>query len=90
MVWVLEGVEAEGVCRCRGGEVLLWAPEERSGWRVRLQEAGIAQRQASRAVDHYPVLIVAGGLYSASSVPLGWVVALLVLKEHLLTNGQQV
>ena len=32
MVWVLEGVEAEGVCRCRGGEVLLWAPERRKEW----------------------------------------------------------
>ena len=49
--------------------------------------SGDWQGQASRAVDLYPVLIVAGGLhYCARSVPLGWVVALLVLKEHPLTD----
>ena len=32
VVRVLEGVEAEGVRRCGGGEVLLWAPERRREW----------------------------------------------------------
>ena len=68
--------------------MLLWAPERRGCWRVCPQEAEIAQGQVSRAVNLYPVLIVAGRLYyDARSVPLGWVVALLVLKEHPLTNG---
>ena len=37
--------------------------EEGGCWRVCPQEAAIAQGQASRAIDLYPVLIVAGGLY---------------------------
>ena len=37
--------------------------EEGSGWHVRLHEAAIVQRQVSRAIDLYPVLIIAGGLY---------------------------
>ena len=32
MVRVLEGVEAGGVRRCGGGEVLLWASERRREW----------------------------------------------------------
>ena len=37
--------------------------EEGNGWLVGPQEAAILQGQASRAVNLYPVLIMAGGLY---------------------------
>ena len=37
--------------------------EEGSGWRVCPQEAAISQGQASRSINLYPVLIMAGGLY---------------------------
>ena len=55
--WRVGGADA-GEVRCCG---LL--REDGSGWRVCLQEAAIVQGQASRAVDLYPVLIMAGGLY---------------------------
>lgn len=72
-VRVLEGMGTEGARRCRGGEVLLWAPERRREW-LAFTLAGSDDCAGSGIQSHRPLPCTDHGRWTVPDLShlVGW------------------